>query len=116
MIGTGVDIRKADLRMKPRLLSALATALCTVWMAIAAPSDAGSCRHPRTHDCLKQPVTLDFSSVPEISNDIVGQQSPARPRQNPAIEPQPAANPYTGPMIGRSPLGVPTVGYYWSIN
>jgi hypothetical protein len=114
MIGAQVDIRKADLRMKPRLSSAPVTALCAVWIAAAPPSDAGPCRHP--HDCPKPPATLDFSSVPEISNEIVGQQSPARPRQNPAIEPQPAPNPYTGPMIGRTPVGVPTVGYYWSIN
>ena len=116
MIGAEVDIRNADLRMKPRLSSALVTALCAVWIAVAMPSDAGSCRHPRTHDCLKQPVTLDFSSVPQISNDIIGQQPPSRPRQNPAIDPQPAANPYTGPMIGNSRVGVPTVGYYWSID
>jgi hypothetical protein len=60
---------------------------------------------------------LNFSSVPEISNDIVGNQPHARPRQKPPIDPQRAANPYTGPMIGvESRSGAPIVGYYWSIH
>jgi len=111
-----VDIGKADLRMKSRLSVALVTALCAVWMSAALPSDAGSCRHNRPHNCLKLPATLDFSSVRDISNGIAGNQPLSRPRQNPAIDPQPTANPYTGPMIGGGRVGVPTVGYYWSIN
>jgi hypothetical protein len=115
MIGAEIDIRNADLRMKPRLSIALLTALIAAWTALAAHSDAGSCRHNRSRDCSTRQM-LDLSSVPEISNDVAGHQRLSRPRQNPVVDPQPAANPYTGPMIGRSPVGVPTVGYYWSIN
>jgi hypothetical protein len=111
-----VGIRKADLRMKSRLSVAFVTALCAAWMAAALPSDARSCRHNRSHECLKLPATLDFSSVRDISNGIAGDQPPSRTRRNRAIDPQPTANPYTGPMIGNSRVGVPTVGYYWSIN
>ena len=102
--------------MKPRLSVALVTAPLAVWIAVAVPSDAGSCRRNSGHNCFRLPATLNFSSVPEISNDIVGNQPHSRPRQEPSIDPQPAATPYTGPMIGGSRVGVPTVGYYWSIN
>ena len=117
MIGAEVDIRNADLRMKPRLSVALVTAPLAAWIAIAVPSDARSCRHNSGHNCFRLPATLNFSSVPEISNDIVGNQPRARPQQKPPIEPQPVANPYTGPMIGvESRSGAPIVGYYWSIH
>jgi hypothetical protein len=85
-------------------------------MTAALPSDAGSCRHNRSHECLKLPATLDFSSVRDISNGIAGDQPPSSTRRNRTIDPQPTANPYTGPVIGNSRVGVPTVGYYWSIN
>ena len=103
--------------MKPRLSVALVTAPLAAWIAIAVPSDARSCRHNSGHNCFRLPATLNFSSVPEISNDIAGNQPHARPRQKPPIDPQPAANPYTGPMIGvESRSGAPIVGYYWSIH
>ena len=103
--------------MKPRLSVALVTAPLAAWIAIAVPSDARSCRHNSGHNCFRLPATLNFSSVPEISNDIVGNQPRARPQQKPPIDPQPAANPYTGPMIGvESRSGAPIVGYYWSIH
>jgi hypothetical protein len=106
-----VDIRKAELRMKSRPLIALVAAVGAVWIAVAMPSDAGSCRGQHAHDCLKQPVILDFSAVPEISKDVIDQQPLSPPRQNPAIDPEPAASPYSGPMIGGSHVGVPNVGY-----
>jgi hypothetical protein len=102
--------------MKPRLSVALVSVLGGAWIAVVVPSDAGSCRHNRSHNCFAQPAVLDFSSVPAITNDIVGNQPLSRPRQKPAIDPQPAADPYTGPIIGGSRVGAPTVGYYWSIN
>jgi hypothetical protein len=112
-----VDVRKADLRMKSRLSVALLTALAAMWIAAAVPSDAGSCRRHGARGCPKQPATLDFSSDPDVFNDIVGNQPHSRPPTHRApIDPQPTASPYTGPMIGRSHVGVPTVGYYWSIN
>jgi hypothetical protein len=116
MITCEIDLRKLDLRMKTRFSVALVTALGAVWIAVAVPSDAGSCRHSRVHECSKQPPTLDLSSVPDISNQIVGNQPDARPPHKPPIDAQPVADPYTGPMIGGSRVGVPTVGYYWSIN
>jgi hypothetical protein len=117
MIGTEVDIRNADLRMKPRLSVALVTALFAVGIGAPAPSGAGPCRHNSTQNCFTLPATVDFSSVPEISNEIVGKQPQPRPRQQPVIDPAPAANPYSGPMIGvDGRVHAPTVGYYWSIN
>jgi hypothetical protein len=121
MFALEVDIRIADLRMKSRLSIALVTALGATWIAVAVPSDAGPCRHGGAHECVKPPATLDFSSVPDISSEIAGNQSNPRPPRRPPVDLQPAADPYTGPMIGGSRLGgnrvgVPTVGYYWSIN
>jgi hypothetical protein len=116
MIGAEVDIRNGDLQMKSRLSVALVSAFGAASIAAAVPSDAGSCRHNRSHNCFAPPAVLDFSSVPEITSDIVGEQPLTPARQKPAIDPQPAANPYTGPMIGGSRVGTPTVGYYWSIN
>ena len=117
MIGTEVGIRNAALQMKPRPAVALATVLLAAWTAVPLRSDAGSCRHNRAHNCFRLPATLDFSSVPDISNDIVRDQPLSRPRQKPAIDPPAAAEPYTGPMIGvDSRVRAPTVGYYWSIH
>jgi len=117
MITHEVDIRNADLRMKPRLSVALVTAVLAVWIALPGPSGAGSCRHNSSHTCFRLPATVDFSSVPDISNEIVGDQPQSRPRQKSVIDPPSAPNPYTGPMIGvDGRVRAPTVGYYWSIN
>jgi hypothetical protein len=84
--------------------------------AIIAASVVGSgsawaeCKSIRSHDC----VNLDL--VPQISDQIVGAEHIAVPRQNTrAATPIPA---YTGPIVGVSPTvrQAPTVGYRWAIN
>jgi hypothetical protein len=94
--------------------SAVAIALCAVWGAMAAV--AGPCDHDKSRNCLDVPATVNFSSVPEISNQIVNQEKiQPGPPKNPAEE---ASKPYTGPMIGTNPRPgrTPTVGYYWSLE
>jgi hypothetical protein len=105
--------------MKPRHSIAVATGLLAVWAAAPAAADAGPCRHKTAGNCLRMPATLDFSSVPDISKEVVGDEPKDRaPRKSAAdVDPQPASEPYTGPMIGvNSRVGAPTVGYYWSIH
>jgi hypothetical protein len=103
--------------MRPPLPFALLTVLIALASTPAAPSEAGSCRHKGSHDCFKLPATLDFSSVPDISNRIVADEPDMRTPPKPAVDTPPAAEPYTGPMIGvNKQVGAPTVGYYWSIH
>jgi hypothetical protein len=103
--------------MKPRFSIALVIGLTAMRIADPASSDAGSCRHQDGRNCFKLPATLDFSSVPNISDDIVGDEPKVPAQQKRAIDPEPASEPYTGPMIGvNSRVGAPTVGYYWSIH
>jgi len=102
--------------MKQRLSIALVAALIAPWIGGPGASDARSCRHDGSHNCFS-PAPLDFSSVPEISKEIVGSESNVRPPPAPAIDAKPAPKPYTGPMIGvNSRVGAPTAGYYWSIH
>jgi hypothetical protein len=102
--------------MKPRLSVALIAGLIVLWVAAPGASDAGPCRKD-ARNCFRLPATLDFSSVPDISNEIVKHEPDVRAPQKPTIDPEPASEPYTGPMIGvNSQVRAPTVGYYWSIH
>jgi hypothetical protein len=90
--------------------------LSGVWAA--TPVDAGPCARDKSRGCFDVPATINFSSVPEISNKIVGEEKiPQKPLRNPAEDPATSA-PYTGPMIGTNPRPgrTPTVGYYWSLE
>jgi hypothetical protein len=102
--------------MRVLVLTALLSALAAAWVATAAQADP--CARENSRNCFNVPATINFSSVPEISNQIVGTE---RLKQNFQITPprdEPAATPYTGPMIGTSsrPGRTPTVGYYWSLD
>jgi hypothetical protein len=70
-----------------------------------------------THNCFNVPTTIDFSSVPEISKQIVSEEKPGQKQKQPTGEP-PAAAPYTGPIFGASPRPgrTPVVGYTWSLE
>ena len=70
-----------------------------------------------SRSCLNLPATINFSSVPEISKQIVGEAKPQQLPKNPA-QTEPGTAPYTGPIIGVSPLRrrVPTVGFSWSLD
>jgi hypothetical protein len=95
----------------------IATALAVAITAISPITavNAGSCAPGSTHNCFNIPATIDFSSVPEISKQIVGEVRSGEKQTQPTVEP-PA--PYTGPIFGASPRPgrVPTVGYHWSLE
>ena len=100
--------------MKISVPSAVAIALCATWAATAAV--AGPCGQDKSRNCLDVPATVNFSSVPEISDQIVSQEKiQPGPAKNPTED---ASKPYTGPMIGTNPRPgrTPTVGYYWSLE
>jgi len=102
--------------MKVWVPIAVALGLSAVWVATAV--NAGPCGRDKSRNCLDLPATINFSSVPEISNQIVKEEKikPA-PLKNPA-EGAATSTPYTGPMIGTNPRPgrTPTVGYYWSLE
>jgi hypothetical protein len=97
----------------------------TLVIAIAAvmtatTADAGSCSQGNSRNCLNFPATLNFSSVPTISEQIVTEEHPVQTQlqtQQKLTTDPPASAPYTGPTFGTS-LGrrAPTVGYQWSLE
>ena len=100
--------------MKSSVPSAIAIMFCAMWAATGAV--AGPCTHDTSRNCLDVPATVNFNSVPEISNQIVSQEKiQPGPLKNPTED---ASKPYTGPMIGTNPRPgrTPTVGYYWSLE
>jgi len=101
--------------MRGRGFTILIFALSVVWAAAAVKAEP--CSRDKSHSCLNLPATINFSSVPEISKQIVGQEKPEQLQKNPA-KTEPGAVPYTGPVIGVSPLRsrVPTVGFSWSLD
>jgi hypothetical protein len=102
--------------MKIWVLPALLFGLSGVW--VATPVNAGPCPRDKSRDCFNIPATINFSSVPEISNKIVSEEKiQPKPLKNPAQDPA-TSTPYTGPMIGTNPRPgrTPTVGYYWSLE
>src|SRR5271165_1872619 len=102
--------------MKACVPAILAFVLSAAWAATAV--DAGPCARDKSRNCFDLPATINFSSVPEISNQIVNEEKiRPPPLKNPA-EGSPTSTPYTGPMIGTSPRPgrTPTVGYYWSLE
>ena len=102
--------------MKVWLPTALAFGLSAVWVATAV--DAGPCARDKSRDCFDLPARINFSSVPEISNQIVDEEKIKQaPLKNPA-EGSSTTTPYPGPMIGTNPRPgrTPTVGYYWSLE
>ena len=90
-------------------------ALSVVWTAAAVKAEP--CSRDNSRNCLNLPATINFSSVPEISKQIVNQEKPPQLQKSPA-KTEPSAAPYTGPIIGVSPLRsrIPTVGFSWSLD
>jgi hypothetical protein len=101
--------------MRGRVSTILIFALSVVWAATAVKAEP--CFRDKSHNCLNLPATINFSSVPEISNQIVSQEKPQQLQKNPATT-EPGTAPYTGPIIGVSPLRsrIPTVGFSWSLD
>jgi hypothetical protein len=82
----------------------------------ASPGDAASCGTKNHGNCLKLPATVNFSSVPDITKEIVAEE-PAAAKPNTRTLEAPPITTYTGPTAGYSSMArVPTVGYYWSLE
>jgi hypothetical protein len=101
--------------MKVWVPTALAFALTTSWAVTAA--NAGPCARDKSRNCFDVPEKINFSSVSEISEQIVSQEKIPQKLQKLDKDP-PAPAPYTGPILGVSPLRskVPTVGFSWSLD
>jgi hypothetical protein len=101
--------------MRGRVSTILIFALSVVWTAAAVKAEP--CSRDNSRNCLNLPATINFSSVPEISKQIVNQEKLQQLQKNPA-KPEPGTTPYTGPIIGVSPLRskIPTVGFSWSLD
>ena len=100
--------------MRVWVSAALVFGLSGVWAATSV--NAGPCARDKSRDCFDVPATINFSSVPEISNKIVSEEMiQPKPLKNPDSA---TSTPYTGPMIGTNPRPgrTPTVGYYWSLE
>ena len=101
--------------MRGRVSTVLILALSVAWAAAAVKAEP--CSRDKSHNCFNLPATINFSSVPEIPNQIVSQEKPQQLPKNPA-QTEPGTAPYTGPIIGVSPLRskIPTVGFSWSLD
>ena len=73
--------------MSAWITTALAIAITAI-LPIAAVN-AGSCDPGSTHNCFNIPATIDFSSVPEISKQIVGEVKSGEKQAQPTFEPPP---------------------------
>lgn len=62
------------------------------------------------------PSCPDLSNIPEIAQNIVGQEKPVTPAQ--VAPPSDPSSSYTGPTFGVSNAlrRAPEVGYHWSIE
>jgi hypothetical protein len=101
--------------MKLVVLIALTVAITA---ALAASGvDAASCTTKKHYNCLNVPATVNFSSVPDISKEIVNDEPAAAKPATRTLEAPPITT-YTGPMVGAAPnlARAPMVGYYWSLE
>ena len=95
--------------------------LTAVTLAIGAasatsPVDAASCGTKKHANCLSLPATVNFSSVPDISKQIVAEEPAAAKPTTSTLEAPPITT-YTGPTAGFSSMArAPVVGYYWSLE
>lgn len=89
-------------------------AMCAVSVITAA--EGASCRAKKNHNCFDSPATVNFSTVPDISKQIVSEEPAAEKPKSSVVEAPPITT-YTGPTVGVSSMAhAPTVGYYWSLE
>jgi hypothetical protein len=96
----------------------IATTLVVAITAVtaAATVEAGPCWPKNSYPCANNGQSIDLSSVPDITKQIVGEESASQSQKKPANSPE-AASPYTGPIVGvTSGKRAPTVGYSWSLE
>ena len=100
--------------MKFVVLIALTIAITAV---AASTADAASCTTRKHHNCFNVPATINFSSVPDISKEIVSEEPAAAKPTTRTVEAPPITT-YTGPMVGAAPnlARAPMVGYHWSLE
>ncbi len=70
----------------------------------------------KNHNCFDAPGTVNFTTVPDISKQIVSEEPTAEKPKTNVLEAPPITT-YTGPTVGVSSMAhAPTVGYYWSLE
>lgn len=90
-------------------------------LAIAAAlplgaADARSCTSKSHRNCLTMPAAINFSSVSDISKQIVSEEPAAAKPTTRTLEAPPITT-YTGPTLEVNSMArAPTVGYYWSLE
>ena len=95
--------------------------LAALSLAVAVPSaagsvDAASCGLKLSRHCFAAPAVLNFSSVANISQQIVSDERAGEKPVTRTLEAPPITT-YTGPTVGVSTMArAPTVGYYWSLE
>ena len=96
--------------------SSLLGAAILLLAATAAGAGPGPCDARRPGSCLVPGV--DLSTVPDISQQIIADESGKPTAKTPALQPADPTTPYTGPTLGitRLPRPAPTVGYHWSLD
>jgi hypothetical protein len=96
-------------------------AFAAMILALAASTAAGaaqaaSCGAKKHRNCVDPPTTVNLSSVPDISKEIVSEEPSVDKPITRTLEAPPITT-YTGPTVGVSPMAhAPTVGYYWSLE
>jgi hypothetical protein len=89
-------------------------AICVA--SAATTAEAASCRAKKNQNCFDTPVTVNFSTVADISKQIVSEEPAAEKPKTSVVEAPPITT-YTGPTVGVSSMAhAPTVGYYWSLE
>jgi hypothetical protein len=117
MSETCFKVRRPRLGAQMSAWIATTIAVAAIAMSAITAVNAGSCGPGGTRNCFNLPTTIDFSSVSEISKQIVSEEKTGQKQKQPTGEPS-AAAPYTGPIFGASPRPgrTPVVGYSWSLE
>ena len=99
-----------------RLQGSFALALIACAALAVTSADAASCRAKKNQNCFDVPAAVNFSTVPDISRQIVSEE-PASEKPKTSVIEAPPITTYTGPTVGVSSMAhAPTVGYYWSLE
>jgi hypothetical protein len=90
--------------------------LCVTIGAVATAAEAASCRAKKDQNCFDPSASVNFTTVPDISKEIVNAEPVAEKSKTNVLEAPPITT-YTGPTVGVSSMAhAPTVGYYWSLE
>jgi hypothetical protein len=107
----GFSLRYGHMRSGGKIVVVL-----TMCIVCATTVEAASCRVKKNQNCFDAPGAVNFTTVPDISNQIVSEEpTPEKPKTS-VLEAPPITT-YTGPTVGVSSMAhAPTVGYYWSLE